>query len=104
MDKPNPEELEGYSCFTVWLEEEFNAPNRGEGWEIPGFSQGEDGPAWAIDAEDAAKRWAWKRYRQAPAPGGEVICVVMDSDGAVTRWSVSTRLVVEVNVCEADSE
>ena len=88
--------------YTVWEAGDYDSPTRGAGWEIPAESQGEDGPNWAHDAEDAAVEWAWARYRSAASPPKSVTVVVQDEHGDVSRWTLMMQRRLEIEVEEAD--
>ena len=100
-DVPKGESMEE-DFYKVWTAEEYDKQPRPEGWLIMGDSHGEeDGPACAVDPEDAAFEWG-KVYMRDNT--GIAFAVVEDDAGNVTRWTLHRRVRVEIDVEEYDGD
>ena len=90
--------------YKVWTVEQYNQQPRGEGWLIMGDSHSEEeGPACAIDPEDAAFEWG-KRHIGGVSGPDEADVVVVDDAGNVTRWTLHRRVRVDIDVEEYEND
>lgn len=95
--------MEPEDFYKVWTVEQWNQQPRGEGWLIMGASHSEEeGPATAGDAEEAALEWAKRHLGGVIEGGNDENVVVVDDAGEVTRWTVTRRVEIRIDVEEEE--